>query len=301
MVERWVEREGIVESSRVLGVEVAFSLHLGDFALRGRIDRVDRIADDAIRIRDYKSTRLPPRREDVEESLQLAIYDLAARQLWPWAKRVELAFDLLRHDVVIRTERSVAQRDATRQYLAATVAQIRRDRDAPAQPSTLCTTCDQRSHCAAYADMRAGKREHAGAAPEDLPAVAREREELGAVLKALVVRKDELDGILRAELANQPELVLEGRRYTLNVALYKQHALEPTLAALARAGVSREEAFARLATVDGSALRKLLGELRRSRTPPQMDALEETLDAGARISPATRLTVREVMAEGRGK
>ena len=110
---------------------------------------------------------------------------------------------------------------------------VRRD------PSTLCTTCDQRSQCPAYADMRAGKREHAGAAPEDLPAVAREREELGAVIKALVVRKDELDGILRAELEHQPELVLDGRRYTLNVALYKEYPLEPTRRRARRGPASR--------------------------------------------------------------
>ena len=294
LVERWAEREGIVDCRNVLGVEHVFSLHLGDFALRGTMDRVDRIGDDAIRIRDYKSTRLPPRRDDVEESLQLAIYDLAAQQLWPWARRVEVAFDLLRHDVVMRTERTAAQREATRQYVAATVAQIRQGHDTSARPSTLCTTCDQRSHCSTYADMRAGRRAPTVAVPEDLPAVAREREELGAIIKALVVRRDELDLILRAELAHHPELVLDGRRYTLNVAQYKEYPLEPTLAALGRAGVSREEGFARLATVDGNALRKLLAELRRSRTPPQMDTLEESLDAGARISPVTRLTAREV-------
>ena len=293
LVERWVEREGAVDGNRVLGVEQAFSLHMGGFALRGVMDRVDRVGDEAIRIRDYKSTRLPPRREDVEESLQLAIYDLAARQLWPWAKRVELAFDLLRHDVVIRTERSDAQREATREYIFATVAQIRSG-EALASPSTLCTTCDHRSQCPAYADTSAGKREYAGAAPEDLPAVAREREELGAVIKALVVRKDTLDGILRAELEHQPELVLDGRRYTLNVALYRDYPLEPTVAMLVAAGVPREEALARLAAVDGSALRGLLGVLRRRLPPPEMAALEDRLDAQARISPVTRLTVREV-------
>jgi putative RecB family exonuclease len=294
LVSRWVEREGDVRSALVLGTELPFSLHLGpDVALRGVMDRVDRIGDDTIRIRDYKSTRLPPRRDDVEGSLQLAIYDLAARQLWPWAKRVKVAFDLLRHDVVLHTERTAAQREATRRYVFATVVQIRRG-EASARPSALCATCDHRAQCDAFAALSAGQRAHAGASLEDLPAVAREREELAAVIKGATVRKDDLDAVLRAALERQPELVLNGRRYTLNVALYREYPLEATVAILAKAGVPCDEATARLATVDVNALRRVVRELRTRMPMPEAIALEDRLDAAARISPVTRLDVRPV-------
>jgi putative RecB family exonuclease len=299
IVERWIAREGTVASNRVLGVEKPFTLQLGDVVLRGMIDRVDRIGDDAIRIRDYKSTRLPPRRDDVEGSLQLAIYDLAARELWPWAKRVELGFDLLRHDVVVRTERSDAQREATRKYIGVTVAQIR-SRQSTARPSTRCTTCEHRSQCPAYADMLASKRRYPDAPLDDLPAVAREREELAAVVKALLARKDTLDGVLRAALAHQPELVLEGHRYALDVALYKDHPVEPTIAALAAAGVPPEQAFFWLGCIDDGALRAVLRGLRRTLPLPVMHALEDRLDVEARVSPVTRLQVREVRGDEQG-
>ncbi|HEX3344694.1 MAG TPA: PD-(D/E)XK nuclease family protein, partial [Polyangiaceae bacterium] len=238
LVRRWVAREGAVDAGQVVGVEQPFTLHFDGVALRGTMNRVDRIGDDAILIRDYRSTRLPPRREDVEESLPLALYDLAARQLWPWARRVELGFDLLRHDVVVRAERTPAQREATRQYVLATVAQIRRGDDAP-RPSTLCPRCDHRTQCLAYAAARAGHREHAGADPDDLPAVAREREELAVLLKVLGGRKDDLDDVLRAELDHEPELRLEGRRYALGVAVRKEYPLERTLTVLEEAGIAR--------------------------------------------------------------
>ena len=81
------------------------------------------------RVRDYKTVRVPMSRAEVEESLQLAIYDLAARQLWPNASRVELEIELLRHGTVIRTTRTDEQRAATREYVLATIARNRGRRE----------------------------------------------------------------------------------------------------------------------------------------------------------------------------
>jgi hypothetical protein len=293
LVARWVAREGAVDGARVLGIRLPFTVHFDGVALRSVMDRVDRIGDDAIRVRQYTATRLPPRREDAEASLDLAACDFAARQLWPWARRVELSLELLRHDVAIALERTAAEREATRQYVLATVAQIRGGA-MPARPGTACARCDHRSQCPAWADARAGQRVHAGASAEDLPAVVREREELAVVLRALGERKDALDGILRAELEHAPELCVEGHRYVLNVAMRREYPLEETLAALAEAGVSREEGLSRLGAVDGGALKALLASLRDGVPPPDLAALQERLDAVARCSPVTRLTVREV-------
>jgi putative RecB family exonuclease len=293
LVKRWAAREGVVDPTQVLGVEVPFELSVGPVRVRGTLDRVDRIADDAIRVRDYKTTRQPPRRDDAEESLQLALYDLAARELWPWARRVEVALDLLRHDVVLRVERTDAQRDATRRYVLATAAQIARG-DYPPRPSTLCATCDHRAQCSTYADARAGKRVHVGAEPGDLPAVAREREELAVLLKASGERKDELDAILRTELEHARELELEGRRYTIVTALRRDYALGAVLAALSEAGVDNLQAIERLGRTDSAELRALVDELGRTLPSDKLGSLKAALDAHVQISPSTRLTVREV-------
>lgn len=63
ILRRWLEREGAVDASRVAGAELPFTLHVDGVALRGNMNRVDRIGDDTIRIRDYTSSRLPTRRE----------------------------------------------------------------------------------------------------------------------------------------------------------------------------------------------------------------------------------------------
>jgi RecB family exonuclease len=246
IVRRWVEREGIVDAHRVLGVEREFEMHIGGVRIRGAFDRVDRIGDDAIRVRDYKSGRRPPSRQEVEESLQLAIYDIAARQAWPWAKRVELGVDLLRHDKVVAFERRDEEREATRLYVKATVARIEAETEFPARLSTSCTQCDQRGHCPAYAEARVARRLPVAADAADLAAVAREREELAAWLKVVGERKDALDDVLRQRLTRQDELVVEGRRYRLVTAARKDHPVAAIRDALAAAGVDREVVSAAL-------------------------------------------------------
>jgi RecB family exonuclease len=293
LVHRWVAREGRVDPARVLGIEQPFEMWVGPIRVRGTLDRVDYIGDDAIRVRDYKTSRLPPSRRDAEESLQLALYDLAARELWPWAKHVVVAFDLLRHDVVVALTRSDAEREATRRYVLATAAQIERG-DFPARPSTLCAHCDHRSQCPTFADARAGKRTEVGAEPGDLPAVSREREEIAVLLKALGERKDALDAILRAALDGQNDLRLEGRRYALVTAMHRDYPLSETLRALEAAGVPRDTALTRLGAIHGSEVKPLLADLGKTLPRAAFKALQSALDREARCSPVTRLTVREV-------
>jgi putative RecB family exonuclease len=293
LLHRWVAREGRVDPERVLGIEQLFELPVGPIRVQGTLDRVDRISDDTVMVRDYKTTRLPPSRKDAEDSLRLALYDLAARVLWPWAKRVVVAFDLLRHDAVVAITRSAEEREATRRYILATVAQIER-REFPARPSTLCAHCDHRSQCPTYADARSGKRTEVGAEPGDLPAVAREREEVVVLLKALGERKDTLDAILRAALGDRNEVRLGGRRYALVTAMHRDYPLPETLHALEAAGVARETALARLGAVHGSPLKTLLADLAKALPRPEFEALQAALDREARCSPVVRLTVREV-------
>ena len=297
LVKRWVAREGVVDAERVLAVEQDFSVEIAGVRFIGTMDRVDRIAEDAIRIRDYKSGRIPPTRQEVEESLQLAIYDLVAAKHWPWAKRIEVGLDLLRHDRVVTFERSDAQREATRRYVQAMVARIESTSDFQPRLSTLCTHCDQRRHCVAYAEARS-LNPTAGASDEvnagDLEAVAREREQLAARIKILGLRKDALDAILTEHLACRDELVLDGHRYRLVTAARKDYPLGPTVDFLEDAGVDPIEAIGRLARVDGAALQRELGALSKQLDPDVFDTLQAKLDRAAKVSFSTRLTSREV-------
>jgi RecB family exonuclease len=294
LAKRWAAREGVVDPEAVLGIEREFELEIAGVRFVGALDRADRIAPDAVRIRDYKTGRIPPSRQEVDESLQLAIYDLVAAQLWPWAKRVEVGLDLLRHDRVVWTERSEAQREATWRYVFAMVERIETAEHYPARITTLCSHCDQRTHCPAYGNALSARPCAATADPSDLAAVAREREELAGCIKIASTRKDALDEVLTHRLARQDELVLEGRRYRLVTATRKDYPLQPTLDALAAAGVDRDDALTRIGRADTQALRRELDDLGEALDPDRLAALKATLEASAKHSLSTRLTSTEV-------
>jgi DNA helicase-2/ATP-dependent DNA helicase PcrA len=90
----------------VLHTEEYFSVDIGPTKLSGRVDRIDRIVGDAVVITDYKTGR-PKSQEDADESLQLSIYALAAREKWGYnAER--MVFHNLEGNTRVTTERSEA-------------------------------------------------------------------------------------------------------------------------------------------------------------------------------------------------
>jgi RecB family exonuclease len=297
LAKSWAVRQGCVAWHEVIGLEEPFELPLGDYRVVGKMDRVDRPGG-VVRVRDYKTTRVPMTREEVEGSLQLAIYDLAAHDLWPGAKRVELEIELLRHGTVIRTSRTDEQREATREYILGTIAKIEAAEsgggELPTRPTLQCTTCDHRSQCSAYADALAAKRTFVCTDHEDLVAVSREREEVARLVKVLVGRKEALESILKAQLREQGELRVGGMRYSLGTATYTEYPVDGTLEALERlTGWKRGELLERLASIGGPAVRKLLSEIGPTLAPQTVAALRATLDTLAAKSLSVRLVAKE--------
>ncbi len=88
----------------VLHTEERFSVQVGPTKLVGRIDRIDRGPGDSVVITDYKTGR-PRSQEDADESLQLGIYALAARETWGY-RAERLVFHNLEGNTTVGTQRS---------------------------------------------------------------------------------------------------------------------------------------------------------------------------------------------------
>jgi RecB family exonuclease len=287
--------EGTVDPSDILAVEQAFDIAVGRFRVVGAIDRIDRIDDFTIRVRDYKTNRVVFTRDEVAESLQLSLYHMAAQALFPWARTIELQYDMLRHDLKLRTSRTIEQLEAARRYVVAVGEQTENANDYPPRLNPNCPYCDHKAQCSAYTDALAGKRTTMAVDMTDLEGVAREREEVARIAKIAYARKGELEDVLRARLQQEEKLELDGMRYQLLPITSTEYAFQPTLALLQEAtGLPRDTLIAKLATVDKDALAKLLKDVGERLPRSRTTMLRAELEARANKTVSPRFSAKPV-------
>lgn len=291
----FIRDQGIADHREILAVEKEFRLPVDPFTVLGFIDRVDWVDDETIEVIDYKTNHQLFTRDEVDSSLQLSLYHIAAKRLWPWAKRVKLTFWMLRHGIRQETSRTEEQLESALAYVETLGRQTETATEFPARLNANCSYCDHRNGCPAYADALRGKREFVCEDLADLEAVAREREEVARLAKALYARKEELEGILKTHLKDKEELVLNGVRYRMYATTSLDYPIEPTLSLLSEATeLSRAELLQKLGTIDKKALDALLKGLGKTLDKPRVSLLKASLDAHADKKHSPRFWAKEV-------
>ncbi len=290
IVRLFVRDEGMVDPGDVLGIEQPFEIQVGRFTVLGYIDRADRDGD-GVCIRDYKTFRLLPDQHEVDTSLQLSLYAVAARKLWPWAKQVRLELHMLRQGIRMRTERTDEQLAIALDYAASLGEQTENAATTfPPRLNAYCATCDFRDNCSAYAQALSGTRTVVCDDPSDLERVAQEREEVAILAKILYSRRDQLDDILKAQLETQGELVLAGMKYRLGQVARRDFPVTKTLQLLAKAsGKSEAELLEKLAGIENGQLDALVKSLGPKVGKPKLNMLKAELEAVVEKNFSTRL------------
>ena len=129
---------------QVLHTEQSFEIRMGETTVAGRVDRIDQRPDGSVAIVDYKTGKARDQ-EDADESLQLSLYAIAAREKWGYNVGA-LIFYNLEENVPVITTRSEGQLleargrvDAAAQGIAAGVFE--------AKTGMHCNFCAYRSLC----------------------------------------------------------------------------------------------------------------------------------------------------------
>ncbi len=127
--------------------ERAFSFRMGRHTLRGRVDRVDRLADGGYELIDYKTGR-PRSAAALREDVQLSLYAVGAREAWQ-LDATQQAYLYVLDDEKVRVPSS--EIDAS--WIADTVEEVGGGilaQDFEPTPSyTVCSMCDYRIACPA--------------------------------------------------------------------------------------------------------------------------------------------------------
>jgi RecB family exonuclease len=130
----------------VLHTEEWFEIKLGETRLTGRIDRMDRTPDGGVVVVDYKTGKARDQ-DDADDSLQLSIYAIAAREKWGYDVG-SLVFYNLEENVPVATVRSEAELRVARDRVAAAAERIAAG-DFKPKVDFHCSFCSFRALCPA--------------------------------------------------------------------------------------------------------------------------------------------------------
>lgn len=127
--------------------------------LSGIMDRVDKTNDDVFEIIDYKTGRKMPSQKDVDENLQLSIYQLGLMNKWPHLdpKKIKLSLYFLKHGEKISTSRTKEQLGDTKRMILGVIKdindKIKENNSFPPTPSGLCDWCEYKQMCPMWRHM----------------------------------------------------------------------------------------------------------------------------------------------------
>lgn len=269
ILRSYLRKHPKIDHFNVLAVELEFNIQIEEFVLNGRIDRVDRVNDDTVRICDYKSNRMLYTRDELDTDLQMSVYAIAARHLWPWAKNFEFAFHMLRHDTILSTLRTEEQIEDAAVYVTTVGRQTESDLEFKARINPYCGYCDHRSQCASYEKALAEKVERVAFHEDELEKIAEMRERVATLAKIAYRRKDELDMILRTHLerTESKELEVGEMRYRLVSASTTEYPSTPTVEKIARvAGMDRNDVGREILVVNNKLLDALVERVQKNST-----------------------------------
>ena len=164
--------------------EAWFELPVGeDIVVVGAIDRVDVDGSGDLHVIDYKTNRRARSRSQVRDSLQLAIYALATRELYGRLP-ASVSLDFVVPGVRVIVPVAELALDTVPGRLQEAARRIRAGEDTPT-PNRLCDWCDYRSICPAWSGTEAAGAS-AGVDADDAGPVGRAVQERDRLRRSVV-------------------------------------------------------------------------------------------------------------------
>lgn len=96
ILEHTIIRPDSVLNRKIIGAEVAFEKEYEGFKVRGFMDLVTEIDDETLEVRDYKTGNYTKNTDQAFKDLQMRVYSMVAKELFPSYSYVVMTLDYLR-------------------------------------------------------------------------------------------------------------------------------------------------------------------------------------------------------------
>jgi putative RecB family exonuclease len=134
-----------------IGLEARIRVTLDDdHDIVGYVDRIARVGDGVWEIHDYKTGSTPATQAGADADRQLALYEMALREMYPEVREVTLVWHYVATDIEVRSSRTALQLDELRSSVLETIREIEAQASFPARTCALCDWCDYKALCPAW-------------------------------------------------------------------------------------------------------------------------------------------------------
>jgi CRISPR/Cas system-associated exonuclease Cas4 (RecB family) len=264
-----IENMGQVDPRSILATEQFFSIKLNnDLEIVGVIDLIvgREVVDEEtgevtyhIEVIDWKTSLLFTAPRDAHDSLQLSLYILAAKQLYPEADRITGALYMLNSGSVLKTRRSDHDLAEDILFINAMAKQIENDEQWVPTLNSDCIYCHLRRECPAYKEALEGPMPIVVENEHDLDALAVEREAVHFREKAAKKRKEEIDAIIKSHLKSIGSLELGDYLFKLSQVPKKAYPALETIRLLSeRLGMGVTDIVEQVCTIGKKQIDELL-------------------------------------------
>ncbi len=201
-----------------VGLEMKIALRLDEeHEILGYVDRLTKVSDGVWEIHDYKTGGSLIEQDKADADRQLALYELAVREMYPDAEQVSLVWHYLAFDHEIRSCRTPQQLADLRAQVLASVLHIEAQREFPTKTGSLCSWCDYKAVCPAWAHEYA----LAGAGESRLAA-----QEVAALVDRYVAVSDEIAALGREKDELTAEIVRRADEAGIDQVFGADHAIK---------------------------------------------------------------------------
>lgn len=305
-----IDTLGPLDPERILATEKWFSTDLGDdVEVVGVIDLVlgvETFNEETgevfleLEVIDWKTTKLFMSPTDAHQSMQLSLYVLAAKQMWPKATKVTAALHMLDSGSHLQTHRSGKALAEDILFIKSVSAQIWNDETWLPRLNSDCVHCHLRSSCSAYKHALTGPMPIVVEDVEgDLDALAEEREAVALRAKIAKKRQGEIDDLFKALLrASGQPLDLTDFFFRLSQVARKTYPAEETCRFLAeRLGMEFSEVVAAICEIQKKKLDALFKGYEGPEDPRMVQGALANLE---RISYSSRLNSKKKKPNKKG-
>lgn len=146
-LSRYWERYYPFDSEKTIALEqrVYLSLDEGDrYRIQGFIDRISKTPEGVWQIRDYKTKRKLPTKEEADRDRQLALYQIGIQKMWDNTEKVELIWHYLLFDEEVKSVRKKSDLQKLKAETIQLIDQVEmaiETGDFPFRESALCDWC----------------------------------------------------------------------------------------------------------------------------------------------------------------